>query len=183
MGKVIAFLGSPRKNGYTGKLAAQVIEGARSAGAEVIIYDLNEAGIRGCQGCFYCRRNEGCATKDQLSSMYDDIRQADGIVASFPIYYGQIGGQGKIWLDRMYPCIGPKGPRYPGKKAVTVYAHGASDANVYKAAIDGNNKFFQFFGWELVDTLLACGTTIPGCTIPQELLDRAFEAGKKLVQK
>lgn len=181
MSKVIAFLGSPRKKGYSSQLAAQVIEGAKAAGSEVVVYHLNDEGIRGCQACFYCRRNEGCATKDKLAPMYADIREADGIIASFPIYYGQICGQSKIWLDRMYPMIGPKGPRCPGKKVITVYSQGSPDADVYKSVIDGNNRFFQFFGWELIDSLLACGTTSPGCTIPQELLDRAFSSGKQLL--
>lgn len=66
MSKVIAFLGSPRKTGYTTQLVERVLEGAKSVGAEVIIYRLNDEGVKGCQGCFYCRTHEGCATKDKL---------------------------------------------------------------------------------------------------------------------
>lgn len=41
MSKVVIFKGSPRKNGYTTKLLDQVAKGAKSKGAEVIEFDLN----------------------------------------------------------------------------------------------------------------------------------------------
>lgn len=49
MSKIVAFLGSPRKNGYTAKLINRILDGAKSEGAEVIVYDLNAEGIKGCQ--------------------------------------------------------------------------------------------------------------------------------------
>lgn len=61
MSKVVIFKGSPRKKGYATKLLDQVAKGAKSKGAEVIEFDLNDTGIRGCQGCFYCRTHDGCA--------------------------------------------------------------------------------------------------------------------------
>lgn len=74
--------------------------------------------LKGCQGCFYCRTHEGCDTKDKLSPMYEEIEQANGIVVGFPIYFGNIGGQFKQLIDRMYPMIGADfAPRYPGKKS------------------------------------------------------------------
>lgn len=51
-----------------------------------------------------------------------------------------------------------------------------------KGAIDTNNMFFTAFGWDLVDSILSHGNSDPNYTIPQELLDRAFEAGKQLTK-
>lgn len=90
MSKIIVFKGSPRKNSYSTKLLEQVAEGAKSKGAEIAVYDLNNPGNRGCQGCFYCRTHEGCATRDALQPMYKDIAGADGIAVSFPLYFGGI---------------------------------------------------------------------------------------------
>ena len=53
--KLILFLGSPRKHGYTTTLAREAGRGAAEAGLEVKEYDLNDSGIRGCQGCYHCR--------------------------------------------------------------------------------------------------------------------------------
>jgi multimeric flavodoxin WrbA len=181
-GKVVVFFGSPRKNGNTARLVQQAMDGAKAAGAEVTSYYLNDEGIRGCQGCGYCRGHEGCATKDALSPMYEEIKRAGGIIAGFPIYFGNISGQSKVWIDRLYPMLGGEfSPRYPGKKAVTVYSQANNDNDMFKKAIDTNDTFFKLFGWELADSILSYGSAQPDYSLPQELLDRAFEAGKRLV--
>lgn len=182
MSKVIGFLGSPRKNGHTNKLVQQVLEGAQAAGAEVIVYDLNEDGIKGCQGCYYCRGHEGCSTKDKLQTMYPELKEAVGVVAGFPIYFHNIGGQSKQWIDRMFPMIdGNFSPRYPGKKVVTAYAQGNADEAMFKPAIESNDQIFKAFGWEVIESLLSYGGNGPHGELSQELLDKAYEAGKALV--
>lgn len=183
MSKVIAFFGSPREKGNSTKLMKQVIAGAKSVGAEIVTYKLNEEGVKGCQACNYCRTNEGCATKDKLQSMYQEIKEADGIVAGFPIYFRSIGGQSKQWVDRLSPMIGDNfSPRYPGKKMVTVYSQANPDKDLLKNAIESNDGIFKIFGWDLVESLLSYGGGDPQYVIPQELMDRAFNAGKQLVE-
>ncbi len=86
MSKTILFLGSPRKHGYTTTLAREAGRGAEEAGLEVKEYDLNDSGIRGCQGCYHCRETYGCATKDYLAPMYQDITEARAIIIASPIY-------------------------------------------------------------------------------------------------
>jgi multimeric flavodoxin WrbA len=128
------------------------------------------------------RHHEGCATKDTLQPMYEDIAEADGIAVSFPLYFGGINGQCKSWLDRLYPMLGSDySPRCPGKKIVAVYAQGNADPEFLKSTIDQTNTFFRIFGWELKDSLLAYGTQKPGYRLPKDLLKTAYEAGKKLV--
>lgn len=184
MSKIIAFIGSPRKNGYTSKLIEEAIKGAESKGAEVKIYDLNDDGIKGCQGCFYCRSHEGCATKDYLQPMYEDIKNADGIIFGSPIYFLQISGQSKQWLDRMFPMIEgttfPFQARYPGKKAVTVFSQGNENKDAFQATIQSVNSFFSMFGWELADSLLCTDTSSPNFKLSDELLKQAYIAGELL---
>jgi len=183
MRKIVAFLGSPRKNGYTAKLINRILDGAKSVGADVVIYDLNAEGIKGCQGCFYCRVHEDCATKDALYPMYEDIKTADGIVFGSPIYFGTVSGQAKIWLDRMYPMYALDfSPRFPGKKAVTVYAQANPDDTRFTDAIETTNNFMKAYGWEVIESLLIYGDVAENYTLPEELLDRAYEAGKALAK-
>lgn len=183
MSTIIAFLGGPRKNGISGKLVARAIEGAKAAGAEVITYDLNEDGVKGCQGCFYCRANDGCATKDKLQPMYEQLKTADGIIAGFPIYFHTITAQGKILIDRLYPMIGKDfSPRHPGKNVVTIYTQANPNADTFKPAIEKVNSYFNAFGWDVSESILAAGTGAPGYEIPAELMERAYKAGKALVK-
>ncbi len=184
MKKLVAFLGSPRKNGYTTQLINKIIDGAKSVGAEIIIYDLNAEGIRGCQGCFYCRNHETCATKDYLHPMYEDIKSADGIILGSPIYFGTVSGQVKIWLDRMYPMYALDfSPRFPGKKAITVYAQANSDNSRFTNAIETTNNTLTSYGWEVIESLLIYNDVSENYSIPNEVMNRAYEVGTMLGQE
>jgi multimeric flavodoxin WrbA len=181
MSKVVIFKGSPRKNGYTTRLLEQVAKGAKSKGAEVIEFDLNDSGIRGCQGCYYCKSHEGCATKDYLQPMYEDLKNAAGIIVGSPIYFGAITGQVKQWFDRMLPMIADTfEPRYPGKKVVTIFAQGNGNKDMFQNAIHSFNDYFSFFGWDLTDSLLCYDTSSPNFKLSDELLKQAFAAGELL---
>ncbi len=181
--KVLIFNGSPRQNGYTAKLLKEVALGAQNAGAEIKEYNLCHAEISGCQSCFYCRHNEGCSVNDYLRPMYEDIKSATGIAFGSPIYFYQITGQAKQWLDRMFPMIDMKGstpvPRYPGKKTVTVFAQGNADKEAFSASIQSFNNFFTAFGWTVLGSLTCAGTSqnIPDL---QDLLAQAYTLGFSL---
>lgn len=186
MSKVVIFNGSPRKNGYTAKLLEQVAKGAKSKGAEVIEFDLNDSGIRGCQGCFYCRTHDGCAIKDYLQPMYKAITEADAIVFGSPIYYYQITGQAKVWLDRTWPMLGDMIdhsfiPRHPGKKLITVFAQANPDPKIHAEGIDFINNVFALYGWNLEDSIRCCGTSASNFAISEELSLRAFKDGENLI--
>ncbi|MBV7271465.1 flavodoxin family protein [Clostridium sp. PL3] len=160
MSKVVIFNGSPRKSGYTTKLLEQVAKGAKSKGAEIIEFDLNDSRIRGCQGCFYCRTHDGCAVKDYLQPMYEAITEADAIVFGSPNYGYQITGQAKIWLDRTFPMVGENFmPRHPGKKVVSIFVQGSPNPEMGAEGIKAVNNIFARYGWELEDSILCCGTT------------------------
>jgi len=183
MSKVVIFNGSPRKNGYTSKLLEQVVKGAKSKGAEVMEFDLNDPGIRGCQGCFYCRTHDGCAVNDYLQPMYKAITEADAIVFGSPIYYYKITGQAKVWLDRTFPMLGDNwAPRHPGKKLITIFAQGQSNPEIGAEGIKNVNTFFEAYGWDLEDSIHCCGTSDSNFEISEELSLRAFKDGENLVR-
>lgn len=186
MSKVVIFNSSPRKNGYNAKLLEQVAKGAQSKGAEIIEFNLNDSGIRGCQSCFYCRTHDGCAIKDYLQPMYEAIKEADAIVFASPIYYYQITGQAKIWLDRTFPLIDHNGhtitPRHPGKKVVTIFTQANSDPEISSEGIKYITNVFDSYGWKLEDNIHVCGITLtPDSAALEEFSLRAFKAGENLV--
>lgn len=181
MGKLTAFCGSPRGNGFTMKLIRQVLSGAEAEGMETKLYNLNEPGIRGCQHCYYCREHEGCAVKDPLSGMYRDIVESEAIVFGCPIYFYQISGQAKIWMDRMFPMFDTPGfaARYPGKKVVSIFAQGFEDPKLYEKVFDEMNAHFVTWGWKVEETIVKAGKD----SLEEEMLKRAFEAGRRLVHE
>lgn len=181
MKKIVVFNGSPRKNGYSIKLLDKVIEGAKSKGAEVIVCDLNQEGVKGCQGCLYCKSHTECITKDKMSPALEALRTADGLVTAFPVYFMDINGQSKLFIDRLYSFIDNNGAKHPGKKFVSIYAQGSNKEDAYTHLAEKYNGCYKMFGWEEVDTIFSIGASF-GAQLSQEMLDRAFEAGCKLAE-
>ena len=105
MAKVLMFNGSPRKKGAISQVMEEVKKGLEKAGNETIMYYLNCLTYRGCQGCLACKKTEICCLKDDLMPMYQELREAEGIVFGTPIYMYGISGQTKTWMDRLYPII------------------------------------------------------------------------------
>ncbi len=143
---------------------------------------MNDPGIRGCQGCFYCRTHDGCATKDYLQPMYEALNEADAIVFGSPIYYHQITGQSRVWLDRTFPMVGDNfAPRHPGKKVITIFSQGNSNPEIGAEGIKFVTEIFELYGWKLEDSINYCGTNDPDSAMFEELSLRAFKDGENLI--
>ena len=184
MKKVVAFMGSPRKEGNTAAVVGEVVRGAKEAGAEVKLYNLNDMNIRPCQGCLYCRANEGCAVKDDMQAVYADIKGADAVVIGSPVYMFQVSAQTKLLMDRLFPLMDAKfKPRYGIKKTVTVHSQGNPDAAAFKAAWDANAQVMRVGGLEVVDAIIVAGANDSKTAAGNgELLARAYRAGRDLVR-
>ncbi|MBS4062137.1 MAG: flavodoxin family protein, partial [Bacteroidetes bacterium] len=140
--QILAFNGSPRKNGNTSKLIAAILEGARSAGAQTTEVRLHDIAMKGCMGCLSCRTDVGhCKQRDDLSPYLEDIKRAAGIVMGCPIYMYRISGQMKLLVDRMYslyadlPQGGYKSMVPAGKAYALVVSQGAHNADLYQKSI------------------------------------------------
>ena len=107
MKKIIIIDGGPRKNMNTAKLLQRFAEGAKSAGSDVEVktvrlYDLD---YRGCMSCMACKlkgkASHICRFKDALTPVLEEIAQADGLVLGSPIYFGEVTGQMRAFLERL----------------------------------------------------------------------------------
>lgn len=183
MKRVVAFIGSPRKDGNTSSIVGEVVRGAKEAGAETKVYNLNDMNIKPCQSCFYCRGVAGCSIKDDMQLIYDDIKEADAIVIGSPIYFGQVTAQTKLLMDRLYPMIeSPFKPRFGNKKAVVVYTLGNLHADIFKQYLEYNTNVISCYGLNVIDTILTLGAIDPKTAINnQTLMEKAFKTGKELV--
>jgi multimeric flavodoxin WrbA len=104
--KVMAINGSPRKKWNTATLLEKAIEGAASQGAETSLVHLYELEFKGCISCFACKIKKGksygtCAVQDDLTSTYAEIKEADVIILGSPIYFGDVTGEMRSFLERL----------------------------------------------------------------------------------
>ena len=104
--KVIAFNGSPRKKWNTARLLEKALEGAALQGAETRMVHLYTLNFKGCISCFSCKKKEGksygkCAVKDDLTPIYSEIKEADALILGSPIYFGDVTGEMRSFLERL----------------------------------------------------------------------------------
>ncbi|GAB4483444.1 MAG: flavodoxin family protein [Thermodesulfovibrionales bacterium] len=97
---VIAFLGSPRKDGNSDLLLQEAVRGAQEAGASVRTFVLNLMRIKPCQNCDGCVKNGQCIFDDDMKEIYDAIRSADRIILASPIFFFGLSAQTKTMIDR-----------------------------------------------------------------------------------
>ncbi|MDT8900035.1 flavodoxin family protein [Anaeroselena agilis] len=184
MKKLVALMGSPRKQGNTATLVGEIIRGAQASGAEAEIFNLNEMKITPCQSCFHCRANEECAVKDDMEKVYSAVKAADAVVIGSPVYMFQVNAQTKLLFDRLFPMMDAKfQPRHGVKKTLVVLAQGNPDPGAFKASWDANAQVLKVMGLEVTDTLIAAGANDPKAAgADAALMAKAFQAGQELVK-
>lgn len=97
---IVAFCGSPRKNGNTELLLKEAVKGIEDAGRSVKIYNLNIMNIKPCQNCGGCNENGECIFRDDMDQIYDAIRSAHRIILASPIFFFALSAQTKLMIDR-----------------------------------------------------------------------------------
>ena len=168
--KVLGFNGSARKTWNTAILLKKALEGAASQGAETELIHLYDLNFRGCGSCFYCKRvgnDQGiCATQDDLTSILEKIRSADGLVLGSPIYYGTITGEMKSFLERLlfpyWTYTDPPQSLYPRKIAAGwIYTMNVTEQQVQQFGYDvhlKNNERILRHVFGAAESLVSCDT-------------------------
>lgn len=107
MKKIIIIDGGPRKNMNTAQLLQRFAEGVKSVGNDVEVKTvwLYELDYKGCVSCMSCKLKGNvsniCRFKDALTPVLEEIAQADGLVLGSPIYFGEVTGQMRTFLERL----------------------------------------------------------------------------------
>lgn len=100
---VLGISGTPKKGGFTDRLLESALNGARSAGAATEKLVLNDLIFKPCQDCGECNATGACVLDDDMKATYDKIARADGIIIASPIFFGNVSGQLKTFIDRLQP--------------------------------------------------------------------------------
>jgi multimeric flavodoxin WrbA len=101
--KVIAFNGSPRKDGNTNFLLEKALVPIQEAGIETELIQLSQNPVRGCIGCFKCMetKNSQCIIKtDPMNKYIKKIIEANGIILGSPSYFSGMTPELKALIDR-----------------------------------------------------------------------------------
>lgn len=88
--KTLIFNGSPRKNGDTASLLAQIVKKLPGEYRLVAAY---RCGISPCVDCRYCWEHSGCAINDEMQEVYQYIQECDNILIASPLYFSELTGK------------------------------------------------------------------------------------------
>lgn len=102
--RIVVINGSPKgKESKTNRMVDCFLKGAQDAGAETVNIFLAEKNIKHCKGCHICwQRGPGqCVTKDDMLGVISEMGGADIIAFASPVYFGNISGMLKVFMDRM----------------------------------------------------------------------------------
>lgn len=106
---VVAFNGSPRKDGNTFQALSLVAKELEREGIDTEIVQVGHLNIRGCSACGQCAKlkNERCVLPDDgVNDLIRKMKGANGILLGSPVYYSAMAGTMKAFLDRAFYVAG-----------------------------------------------------------------------------
>jgi multimeric flavodoxin WrbA len=141
--KVVAFNGSPRKNGNTQRALSAVLFELEKSGIQTEMIQLGGRKVFGCLACGACRKNQDkrCVrTDDDMNELIAKMDEADGIIIGSPTYFSNVTTEVKALIDRCgYVSRSNNNDILRGKIGAAVVINRRAGANFVYAAI---NFFF-----------------------------------------
>ena len=135
--KVLLINGSPNKSGCTNRALEEVAKALNSNDIENEIIHIGKKAVQGCIACGKCRDHERCVFNDDLyNTLFDKIKEMDGIVVGSPVYYAGPNGSLCAILDRLFYSGSKFLANKPAAAVVSCRRGGAS------SSFDRLNKYF-----------------------------------------
>ena len=181
MSKVVAIVSSPRAKGSSAALVDSVIDGAMGLSTNIIVlHSLHTMLIHGCNACGLCKIKGECTMEDEMTKVLADIRDADGLIISTPVYFNGPCAQYKMFEDRLFSFMAPDGSVKlpPGKKTVIVVTCGGPKESGQKVC-DHIANTFRMLGAEIVGTIVFSdqgGSRVASSC--DDVIEQAKELGK-----
>ncbi|MDP2730688.1 MAG: flavodoxin family protein [Dehalococcoidales bacterium] len=187
--KVLGIAGSPRRDGNTDILLAELMRGAASKGAEVKTIVLADLKISPCEHCDNCLKTGECKIQDDMQTIYQEFERADVVVLASPIQFSGITAPMKAMIDRFQsrwarkyvlkkPPLGDERPR----KGFFVSVGGRKNAN-FEPSLVMIKTIFAVLNISYTGELLFFKIDKKGAIAKHpDALRQAFLAGQKLVE-
>lgn len=171
--KVLILMGSPRLCGNTAELCKYFIDELRVQKAEVEYIELEKMTVNPCEECYVCQDVDGeygCAQKDDMVEIANEILWADLIVLATPIFSWYCTAKMKAVLDRHYGFNkyygNAEGCLWKGKRVGIIATHGYDgdyatepfETGVKRLCIHSNLKYVGMYSVQDNDNLASFQT-------------------------
>lgn len=179
MSKILIISTSLRGGSNSEILAKECERGAKEAGNDVEFISLKGKNIKYCIGCLTCQAQGECVIKDDSAEIVQKVKNADILVFATPIYYYEMSGQMKTFLDRLNPLYSSD---YQFRKVYMIATAAEDGEFVFEKAYSGLQGWVDCF-----EKAKLCGLMTGGeIGAPNEaknhtdVCDSAYEMGKNL---
>ena len=188
--KILGLAGSPRRNGNTDLLLAELLKGAASKGAEVKTLFLNNLKILPCQHCDACFKEGKCKFPDDMQNIYTELEQADVIVLASPVHFAGPTAPVKAMIDRCqalwakkYILKIPPLSRERLRRGFLIMVGGTRMKDMFEPTRVIVKTWFHVLEIEPAGELTFSKVDEKGAILKQpEAMQKAFEAGQKLAE-
>jgi multimeric flavodoxin WrbA len=194
--KVVAVVGTYRRDGATAQAVEAILAGARDRGATTSTIYLLDHPIEFCRNCRNCTQFEGakrgaCPQHDSLELILDDLEAADSIILASPVNFFNVTALMRRFLERLvryaYWPWGNMAPRDriadKSKKAVIVLTSAAPMilTRLFTGAPKALKTAASLLGAHTVDTLyLGLAAKSADIKLSPQSLARAHDIGTRL---
>jgi len=96
---IIGLCGSPR-DGATEHVLREALTMLTTMGFNTEFFTVRGKNIGFCTHCDHCLKYKECIIKDDMNTVYSQLKRADGIIIATPVYNGGISAQIKALMDR-----------------------------------------------------------------------------------
>jgi multimeric flavodoxin WrbA len=178
--RVLAIVGSARRDGNTEILIDEVLAGAAEAGAQTEKVILSELEIGPCRGCGACGKAGKCVQKDDMHALLDQMAQSQVWVFGTPVYYWGPTAQFKAFVDRWYGA--GKVVEFKDKRVILVIPLGSNDTYDARHTVGMLEDALAWQKSELFATVVAPGVFERGEVREHpEILAKARQTGREAI--
>lgn len=182
MKKILGIIGSPRKNGNTHLLVAEILKGAQQEGVLTELLFLNQLTIRECDGCHACWISGDCSKKDDMAKVYPKIAESDVLVFGTPVYWYGPTALMKGFIDRFvyFNCPGNRG-QVRGKTAAVAIPFEEESMETVLPVVTFFEQSLKYLEMELLGKVIVPGVTKKGEVAQnKDRMEEAFRLGKEI---
>jgi multimeric flavodoxin WrbA len=199
--KIVAIIGTYRKGRTIDTAVAEVLRGARDAGATTEAVYLLDKHIEFCTNCRSCTQepNAGrrgkCVLNDDLESILKSVDEANGLVLASPTNFYNATAIMRRFMERLvgyayWPWNAKTGPKMRLKgadKKALIITSTACPTFIAKVLMPGARKALKLMATTMgakVQSSLCYGTAAltPEATLPDKERSRACQAGRRLAE-
>jgi multimeric flavodoxin WrbA len=194
--KILAIVGTYRKNGAVDSAVDQVLASARQCGAETQKIYLLDKHIEFCTNCRLCTQSPGpsrgkCTHNDDIEEIFTLIEQADSLVFASPVNFYNVTALTRRFMERFvsfaYWPWGTGAPKLrqakPTKKAVLITASAmpAFMGQIFTGAIRALKGIAKISGAKTVCTIfIGTASMYEKQPLSPKIISKAQNAGMKL---